>query len=58
MKRFYWLMMLTVISVAMTAQTVTQQGVAYQYNGKKARTPLGNVTISYDAKRKSNIKML
>ena len=27
MKRFYWLMMLTVMSVAMTAQTVTQQGV-------------------------------
>ena len=31
----------------------TQQGVSYQYNGKKPRTPLGNVTISYDNNKRS-----
>ena len=33
----------------------TQQGVAYRYNGRNARTPLGNVTISYDANKRSTI---
>ena len=36
-------------------QVTTQQGIAYQYNGKKTRTPLGNVTISYDANKRTTI---
>jgi tetratricopeptide (TPR) repeat protein len=31
----------------------TQQGVTYRYNGKKPRTPLGKVTISYDNNKRS-----
>ncbi|MBQ9216403.1 MAG: tetratricopeptide repeat protein [Prevotella sp.] len=41
---------LTIIGMAQT-----QQGVAYQYNGKNPRTPLGNVTISYDADKRTTI---
>ena len=41
------------LSVTIMAQT--QQGVAYRYNGRNARTPLGNVTISYDANKRSTI---
>ena len=41
---------LTIIGMAQT-----QQGVAYQYNGKNPRTPLGNVTISYDAVKRTTI---
>ena len=37
------------------ANAQTQQGVAYQYNGKNTRTPLGNVTISYDANKRNTI---
>ena len=57
MKRNYWivLMMLLMLPVPMLAQTMTQRGVAYRYNGKKARTPLGNVTISYDANKRTVI---
>ncbi len=40
---------------SLIASAQTQQGVAYQYNGKNARTPLGNVTISYDANRRSTV---
>ena len=57
MKRICWLtiVLMMVMSVPMSAQTVTQRGVAYQYNGKKQRTPLGNVTISYDANKRTTI---
>ena len=56
MRRYNWLtMMLLILTVPMLAQTVTQRGVAYQYNGKKQRTPLGNVTISYDANKRTTI---
>ena len=34
---------------------ITQQGVAYKYNGKKERTPLGNVAITYDADKRTTI---
>jgi hypothetical protein len=36
---------LLAITVGLFAQTVTQRGVSYQYNGKQKRTPLGGVTI-------------
>ena len=36
-------------------QTTEQQGVTYRYNGKQQRTPLGNVTISYDANKRSTL---
>ena len=57
MKRIYWLtlVLMMTMSVPMLAQTVTQRGVAYQYNGKKQRTPLGNVTITYDANKRTTI---
>ena len=40
-------------SVAIQGQTIKQQGVTYRYNGKQQRTPLGNVTISYDANKRT-----
>ena len=53
MRQTNWLtIILLMLTVPMLAQTVTQKGVAYQYNGKKARTPLGNVSISYDADKR------
>ena len=51
------IVLLTVIclltSVAIQGQTTKQQGVTYRYNGKQQRTPLGNVTISYDANKRT-----
>ena len=41
--------------VVMSAQIVTQKGVAYRYNGEQPRTPLGNVTISYDANKRTTV---
>lgn len=38
-----------------TLGQTNQQGVAYRYNGKNARTPLGNVTITYDANQRTTI---
>ena len=31
---------------SLAQSTVTQKGVAYKYNGKRARTPLGNVSVT------------
>ena len=42
-------------ATSVSAQTISQKGVAYQYNGKQARTPLGNVTISYDGNQRTTI---
>ena len=36
-----------------TSVAQTQQGVTYRYNGKQKRTPLGNVTITYDSNQRS-----
>ena len=55
MKRIYWLIVVLLTSVVMSAQVVTQKGVTYRYNGKQQRTPLGNVTISYDANKRSTV---
>ncbi len=33
------------LALAVSAQTVTQQGVTYRYNGKKPHTPIGNVYL-------------
>ena len=43
------LLPLLILCCAYSNGQTQQQGVAYRYNGKNARTPLGNVTISYDA---------
>ena len=44
MKLFSLLTML-LVAFALQGQTITQKGVAYRYNGKKARTPIGGVYI-------------
>lgn len=53
MKRILCFSLFLLLSVTIMAQT--QQGVAYRYNGRNARTPLGNVTISYDVNKRSTI---
>lgn len=45
MKRIVLFMLATIYAVAMSAQSITQKGVAYKYNGKNPRTPLGGVYI-------------
>lgn len=49
------LLLLLIISTCSWTQTITQLGVAYKYNGKKQRTPLGNVTVSYDGNKRSAV---
>ena len=44
-KRLLSIACLLAITVGLSAQTVTQRGVSYQYNGKQKRTPLSGVTI-------------
>ncbi len=39
--------------MAVGASAQTQRGVAYRYNGKQKRTPLGNVTITYSGGQRS-----
>ena len=47
---------LLMLPVAILAQGMIQQkGIAYRYNGKQKRTPLGNVTISYAGNSRSVI---
>lgn len=47
MKRTMLLLMMCALTLSVFAQpTITQKGVAYRYNGKKARTPLGNVSVT------------
>ena len=53
MRQLYILFFFCSIVIGSWAQT--QLGVAYRYNGKKARTPLGNVTISYDTNKRTTI---
>ena len=55
MKKFYWLPLTLIVSMEMSAQVVTQKGVAYRYNGEQERTPLGNVTIRYDADKRTTV---
>ena len=38
-------MLAAIYVVAMSAQSITQKGVAYKYNGKNPKTPLGGVYI-------------
>lgn len=45
MKRITFIMLATIFAVAMSAQSVTQKGVVYKYNGKNPKTPLGGVYI-------------
>lgn len=45
MKRLFLFFFAMMLCSMLTAQTMTQQGISYRYNGKKPRTPLPNVTI-------------
>ena len=51
MRRLFWLSICLVMAIGASAQK--QQGVAYRYNGKQKRTPLGNVTITYSGGQRS-----
>lgn len=53
MKRLFLLYGFLLMSICLGAQTVTQKGVTYRYNGKNPRTPIGSVTISYDGNKRS-----
>ena len=45
MKRMVLFMLANIFAAAMSAQSVTQKGMVYKYNGKNPRTPLGGVYI-------------
>lgn len=45
MKKPFLLSSILLLSLILSAQIQTQQGVSYSYNGKNPRTPLPNVTI-------------
>ena len=45
MKRIVLFMLATIFAVAISAQSVTQKGVVYKYNGKNPKTPIGGVYI-------------
>ena len=45
MKKFFTFILMMLLALGGAAQSVQQRGIAYRYNGKKARTPLGNVRI-------------
>lgn len=49
------ILLLLICSLSINCWAQTQQGVAYRYNGKNPRTPLANVTISYDANKRTTI---
>ena len=55
MRRIVLLTMIALLAVVSIQGQTKQQGVAYRYNGKQQRTPLGNVTISYDADKRSTL---
>ena len=55
MKRNVIILFCLIALMPVLSQTITQQGVAYRYNGKQQRTPLGNVTIQYDANRRTTL---
>ncbi len=45
MKRMVLFMLANIFVAVMSAQSVTQKGMVYKYNGKNPRTPLGGVYI-------------
>lgn len=49
------ILLLLICSLSINCWAQTQQGVAYRYNGKNPRTPLANVTISYDTNKRTTI---
>ena len=55
MKKIFWLLISLFVVQMASAQTITQRGAAYRYNGKHQRTPLGNVTINYDANKRTTL---
>lgn len=55
MKKVLLLLTMFLLTQAAISQVIQQKGVAYRYNGKQKRTPLGNVTISYAGNSRSVI---
>lgn len=55
MKKVLLLLTMLLLTQAAISQVIQQKGVAYRYNGKQKRTPLGNVTISYAGNSRSVI---
>ena len=53
MKKLLSITICLMLTTAAVGQTIQQKGVAYKYNGKQKRTPLGNVTITYDAGKRT-----
>ena len=53
MKKLLFITICLMLTLAAFGQTIQQKGVAYKYNGKQKRTPLGNVTITYDAGKRT-----
>ena len=53
MKKICLSILMSLAAIILLAQT--QQGVSYRYNGKHPRTPLGNVTISYDGNQRTTL---
>jgi tetratricopeptide (TPR) repeat protein len=51
MKKLTVFLCVCLCAVSVVAQT--QQGVTYRYNGKQKRTPLGQVSISYDGNKRT-----
>ena len=45
MQRFVSIILLFLMCLATSAQTINQKGVTYRYNGKNKRTPIGGVYI-------------
>ena len=45
MKRMVLFMLANIFAAAMSAQSVTQKGMVYKYNGQNPKTPLGGVYI-------------
>ena len=55
MKKVLLLLTMLLLTQVAISQAIQQKGVAYRYNGKQKRTPLGNVTISYAGNSRSVI---
>ena len=45
MKKLFLLAAAMILGTMLSAQTTTQKGISYRYNGKNPRTPLPNVTV-------------
>ena len=46
-------LLFAIVTLPLLLMAQTQQGVTYRYNGKQKRTPLGQVSISYDGNKRT-----